>query len=83
MLHRACQVNLLTHYYVDRPILERTCCETVFLFLWGIGWLFHNPLQSNPALGAAYLTFTAAARALPVLHRIKDSLAIKWNEAFE
>lgn len=54
-----------------------------FLFLWGIGWLFHNPLQSNPALGAAYLTFTAAVRALPVLHGIKDSLAIKWNEAFE
>jgi len=29
------------------------------------------------------LTFTNAAKALPVLHRIKDILAVKWNKAFE
>lgn len=45
--------------------------------------LFHNPTQQNAALGAACLTFTNTASALPVLHRIKDSLAVMWNEAFE
>lgn len=81
MIRGACQVNLLTRY-VDRPISERMGCETVFVSV-GHGCLFHNPVQSKPAPGAAYLTFTTAARALPVLHRIKDSLAINWSEAFE
>lgn len=45
--------------------------------------MFHNPAQKIPALGAAYLTFTNAARALPVPHTIKDNLAVKWSEAFE
>lgn len=63
-------------------MLEGTGCERVFLFSLKHMWLFHNPAQQDRALGAAYLTFTKAARALPVL-QIKDNLAIKWNEAFE
>lgn len=74
--------KLLIHYYVGRAFLKRTGCERVFISP-GHGWLFHNPAQQKTALGAACLTFTNTASALPVLRRIKDTLAVKWNEAFE
>lgn len=81
VVQEACQGRFLTHYYVGREILGGIGCETFFSL--GHWWLFHNPAQQKPALGAAYLTFTNTPRALPVLRRIKDNLAMKWVEAFE